>query len=231
MTIFASRESGSKAICSGHAHAIAAMHHNIVWATPFCKLDWSWQYELQKLHNFTILIRESFYPLKFPAIRYSVSFCLWKRKISGSKEQLLKNYLWCKDSYSYIHAYIHTYIHTCIAPTSLKSRDIEWILGMEWNDTDHPNSGMSWSDPVQEKQVVMYLFYFCILSWWPKDIVCQIVCCIIRCYTLFMLAQTLQVEKSLDQGVAKELQKFPHTPVIQITLWKWNWVAWSQELS
>ena len=31
-------ELGSKVICSGHAHAIAAMHH-IVRVTPFCKLD------------------------------------------------------------------------------------------------------------------------------------------------------------------------------------------------
>ena len=31
-------ELGSKVICSGHAHAIAAMYH-IVRATPFCKLD------------------------------------------------------------------------------------------------------------------------------------------------------------------------------------------------
>ena len=30
-------ELGSKVICSGHAHAIVAMHH-IVRATPFCKL-------------------------------------------------------------------------------------------------------------------------------------------------------------------------------------------------
>ena len=31
---FSPQESGSKVICSGHAHAIAAMHHNIVRATP-----------------------------------------------------------------------------------------------------------------------------------------------------------------------------------------------------
>ena len=31
---FSPQESGSKVICSGHAHDIAAMHHNIVRATP-----------------------------------------------------------------------------------------------------------------------------------------------------------------------------------------------------
>ena len=36
---FSPQESGSKVICSGHAHAIAAMHHHIVRTTPFCKLD------------------------------------------------------------------------------------------------------------------------------------------------------------------------------------------------
>ena len=35
---FSPQVSGSKVICSGHAHAIVAMHH-IIRATPFCKLD------------------------------------------------------------------------------------------------------------------------------------------------------------------------------------------------
>ena len=34
MRKFSPQESGSKVICSGHAHAIAAMHHNFVRATP-----------------------------------------------------------------------------------------------------------------------------------------------------------------------------------------------------